>query len=75
MFLKQRSTGHLLAVVDLDQLFGAFHPAVLVRDQVGEEQQEPERVAKTDLVFPSGEPLPRCWTDAHYRDDALRQKR
>ena len=73
MLLKQRSSGHLLAVVDLDQLFSAFHADVLVRDQVGEEQQEPERVAKSDLVFPSGEPLPRCWTDAHYRDDRLRR--
>ncbi|MBM4201779.1 MAG: acetyltransferase, partial [Gammaproteobacteria bacterium] len=25
-----------------------------------------------DLSFPSGEGLPRCWVDVHYRDKELR---
>jgi hypothetical protein len=24
------------------------------------------------LLFPSGEGLPRCWVDVHYRDKELR---
>jgi hypothetical protein len=34
--------------------------------------QEPERFAKTDLVFMSDETLPRCWIDVHYRDAEAR---
>jgi len=26
---------------------------------------------KSSLIFLSGEELPRCWTDPHYRDDEL----
>jgi hypothetical protein len=33
----------------------------------GEELQDPAAYAKDDLVFPSGEALPRCWVDAQYR--------
>jgi hypothetical protein len=33
--------------------------------------QDPEKFAKSELQFPSGEPLPRCWLDAHYRDSAV----
>lgn len=68
MLLRQRSTGHILAVNDLDNLFSIFRDEVMARDQVGEEEQDPEPVAKSDLVFLSGEPLPRCWTDPDYRE-------
>ncbi|MBN7798707.1 acetyltransferase [Parahaliea mediterranea] len=68
MFLRQRSSGHIVAVVDPEQLFSIFHDKILARDQVGEEEQDPEPIAKSDLVFLSGEPLPRCWTDPDYRE-------
>lgn len=68
MLLRQQSTGHILAVADLEHLFSIFHDEVLARDQVGEEEQDPEPIPKSDLVFLSGEPLPRCWTDPHYRE-------
>lgn len=68
MLLRQRSTGHMLAVHDVDELCNSLHARVLARDQVGEEEQDPEPVSKTDLVFLSGEPLPRCWTDPRYRE-------
>ncbi|MEJ2530694.1 MAG: acetyltransferase [Halioglobus sp.] len=71
MLLKRRSDGHLLEVQDLQQLFSVFEEAVVVRDQVGEEEQDPESINKAELVFLSGEALPRCWTDPQYRDDAL----
>lgn len=71
MFLKQRSNGHLLEVVNIHELFSVFHEEIVACDQVGEEMQEPECFKKDDLVFLSGEELPRCWTDPHYRDDEL----
>ena len=40
---------------------------VMGRFHAGEELQEAERFAKTDLTFPSGEPLPRCWLDPAYQ--------
>ncbi|MDH3378616.1 MAG: acetyltransferase [Gammaproteobacteria bacterium] len=69
MFLKQRSSGHLIEVLALPDLFDPYKEDVLGRSDYGEEAQDPEKVKKSSLVFPSGEPLPRCWTDAHYRDD------
>ena len=33
----------------------------------GEEMQEPAAFAKGDLVFASGEYLPRCWLDPAYK--------
>jgi hypothetical protein len=69
MLLKHRNTGHIVAVDDLQDLINVFHPRVLARDQVGEEEQDAEPIMKCDLTFLSGEPLPRCWSDPHYRDE------
>lgn len=66
MFLKTREDGSLLEVLNLQQLMDPFAPAVEGRLHAGEEIQDPGAVAKRDLVFPSGEPLPRCWLDPHY---------
>lgn len=71
MLLKHRRTGHLVAVDDIQHLINVYHRNVQARDQVGEEEQDEETVAKAELLFPSGEPLPRCWTDPHYRDHEL----
>ena len=45
----------------------AFQAAVPGRFHAGEEMQEPQDFAKSDLVFPSDEPLPRCWIDGSYK--------
>ena len=71
MLLRQKSTGHMLEVVDIVELMNLNHKDVPGRIQEGEEQQDTARYKKTDLVFLSGEALPRCWTDPHYRDDEL----
>lgn len=67
MFLKHEATGDLVEVLDLDRLFDPFASEVLGRFHAGEELQEPAGFRKDELVFPSGERLPRCWTDPHYR--------
>jgi hypothetical protein len=73
MFLKRKSDGHLIEVLGLTDLFNPKHENVVGRLHYGEEMQDPERFAKTDLLFPSGEALPCCWVDVHYRDEALRR--
>jgi hypothetical protein len=67
MFLKNAQTGDLTEVLDLKALFDPTEENVTVKYQAGEEVGDPVSVAKAELVFPSGESLPRCWLDPHYR--------
>ena len=73
MYMKQKKDGHLVEVLSLNDLVNPTHKFVVGRLHYGEEMQDAEKFAKTDLVFPSGEELPRCWLDAHYRDQELRK--
>jgi len=72
MFLKD-SKDDLVEVLTLSDLFDPFSKTLVGRYQHGEEAQDPEKFNKTDLSFPSGEDLPRCWVDAHYRDSELQR--
>ncbi|MEJ2141060.1 MAG: acetyltransferase [Gammaproteobacteria bacterium] len=72
MLLKTRSNDHMVEVTNLIDLMNLNVARVIGRFQEGEEQQDPETFNKTDLVFLSGENLPRCWTDPHYRDSEMR---
>jgi hypothetical protein len=67
MFLLHTATGNLVRVEDLDELFNPVRPRIKGRDQAGEEEQEAAWFPKDELRFPSGEAMPRCWTDANYR--------
>ena len=73
MFMKDTKTGHLVEVLDIEQLHDPFALKISGRFHYGEEMQEPEQFEKTALVFQSGETLPACWTDPHYRDHELRK--
>ena len=66
MFLKTKEDGSLLEVLNLWQLMDPFAQAVEGRLHAGEELQDPAAIAKEELVFPSGEQLPRCWLDPAY---------
>jgi len=68
MLLKQVSSGHMVEVVNYMDLIDLNHDEVVGRYQEGEEVQDPNSFKKHDLVFLSGEKLPKCWTDPHYRD-------
>jgi len=68
MLLKKRTSEHMVDVQNLIDLMNVNRDEVVGRYQEGEEQQDPENIKKADLVFLSGEELPRCWTDPHYRD-------
>lgn len=71
MFLKQKTDGHLVEVLDLSSLHDPMQHVFSGRLHYGEEMQDPEPFEKNALCFPSGEELPRCWVDVHYRDDEL----
>jgi hypothetical protein len=67
MLLQDKETGNAVEVNDLVALISPLKSAVLAQSQVGEEEQEPEEFKKENLVFPSGESLPRCWFDENYQ--------
>ncbi|QDV42379.1 hypothetical protein Enr13x_22240 [Stieleria neptunia] len=67
MFLKERQSEDLIRVSRIDQLASPLESEVVARRQAGEEEQDESVFAKSALVFPSGEPLPRCWTDQKYQ--------
>ena len=71
MLLKEQPSGHMVEVLSLVDLINLNRDEVVGRYQEGEDVQDPRKFNKSDLVFLSGEPLPRCWTDPHYRDDEL----
>ena len=73
MFLKDKSSDDLIEVLSLQDLFDPFCDKLVGRFQHGEERQDPETFAKSGLVFPSGEALPKCWLDAHYRESELQR--
>ena len=73
MYLKQISTGDLVEVLSLSDLFNPNHGELVGRYTAGEERQDPDKFSKTDLQFLSGEALPRCWLDAHYREQGLKR--
>lgn len=71
MLLVQRDTGHLVEVLDIKRLFDPFEKEFEGRLNYGEDLPDPENFQKADVLFQSGEPLPKCWLDAHYRDDEV----
>jgi hypothetical protein len=68
MFLRQKNTQKLIEVLSLTDLFNPNHSTVVGRYHAGEEMQDPEKFPKAEIEFPSGEALPRCWLDSHYRE-------
>lgn len=67
MLLKHAESGDLAQVVTLEELFDPNHSTVTVRYHAGEEAGDPTAVDKSSLIFPSGESLPKCWLEPHYR--------
>jgi hypothetical protein len=67
MFLNHRDDNSLVEVLNLTELFDPFSDSVEARMHAGEELQDAAPFKKVELTFPSGEPLPRCWTNPTYR--------
>lgn len=68
MFLKHVPSDDLVEVIDLPDVINPNTTTIRARAHTGEIIQRPENFLKTELVFPSGEPLPLCWVDSHYRE-------
>jgi hypothetical protein len=67
MFLTQSITGDLVEVLDTASLANPYEHEIKVQFQHGEDLNDPELIDKHQLCFPSGEALPECWLNAHYR--------
>ena len=67
MLLQKKENGTLIEIQDLIEIINPSQMELMGRVQSGEEEQEPELVQKQNLIFPSGESLPRCWIDPDYR--------
>lgn len=70
MFLKHVPTDDLIEVIDLTDVINSHSPTILARSHSGEVIQRPEHFLKTELAFPSGEPLPLCWVESHATEPA-----
>lgn len=69
MFLQVKDTGALIELEDIQELINPTSDAVHAQQQAGEDEQETYSYSKENLIFPSGESLPRCWMDANYKAD------
>ena len=67
MFLKSKSHGELVEILEVQDLYDPFKQEILGRFHAGEEMQDPETFSKSELVFPSDEDLPQCWLNADYK--------
>ncbi len=67
MLLQDKETGNLVEVLDVKTLVNPSQGEITAQAQAGEEEQDPAPIAKENLIFPSGEALPKCWTDADYQ--------
>ena len=73
MFLSHKVNHELIEVMDLADLFDPCRQEIIGRFHAGEELQDAEEMSKSELMFPSGEPLPQCWLNAHYRETNQQQ--
>ncbi|MFO7808612.1 acetyltransferase [Guyparkeria sp.] len=69
MFLKRKDNHDMIEIIDLETLADPALPSVMGRQHAGEEMQDEESFEKEDLEFPSGESLPSCWLDLHWREN------
>ncbi len=67
MYLRDKSSGDLVEVLDTSAMFDPCVAQLQGRFHAGEELQDITNFPKEKLEFPSGEALPRCWKDAGYR--------
>lgn len=68
LFLKEKSTGNLIEILDVQSLIDPNQANIPGQVQAGQEEQDPQSFDKGHLSFPSGEDLPRCWLDADYKN-------
>ena len=70
MYLKHIPSEDLVEIIDLTDVINPASLTVRARSYIDESIQRPNDFLKTELAFPSGEPLPLCWVDVHYNEHA-----
>lgn len=75
MFLKHVPSNDLVEVIDLTDVINPHSPTILARSHSGEVIQRPYNFLKTELAFPSGEPLPVCWIDKQFYEHGAAEYR
>jgi hypothetical protein len=70
MYLKHVPSGDLVEVVDLSGVIDPSSSTIRARSYAEDVPHRPEYFLKTELIFPSGEPLPLCWLKNHYHEHA-----
>ena len=68
VYLKHVPTDDLVEVIDLQDVINPYATTVLARGYTDERLQRTDRYPKTELIFPSGEALPQCWTERSFHD-------
>ena len=68
MLMKEESTGDLIRIDNVNQLASPMESCVAGCRQAGQEEQDLTSYDKAGLRFPSGELLPKCWTEAKCQD-------
>ena len=68
MLLMEKETGHLIEVLEPTEVYDPFKDSFSGRLDFGEDVAEHDTFKKVRVSFPSGENLPKCWKDPHYRD-------
>jgi hypothetical protein len=68
MLLQLKDSGELVKITEIQELLDPNNDTVHAKDQEGQEEQQTDSFKKENLIFPSGEDLPRCWLDANYRN-------
>lgn len=69
MFLKHSRTGEIVKAMEPRALFDPLVESIQARSQASEDMID-IAYTKSELLFPSGEPLPLCWRDSRYREHA-----
>jgi hypothetical protein len=70
MYLKHVPSGDLIEIIDLPDVINPASPTIRARSYTDENIRRAENFLKTELAFPSGEPLPLCWIDSRYNEHA-----
>ena len=70
MFFMHFQTGKIVEAIEPGAVFDPFVESIQARSQAYEDAMDIDSYQKSELLFPSGEPLPLCWRDSRYRDHA-----
>lgn len=68
MLMMLKESGDLIELKHPEGLWDPYEQKIEGWRLSGEEQQELEAFNKSEMVFLSKEPLPKCWCNVHYRD-------